>query len=89
MSLHCDVVDGAKIINPSAIVSPESELQGSIDLGPKTRVVKSVLTDCIMFGKTTVTDCVLSRCIIDEDCVLEGVDLTDKMLRRGTVLRQR
>jgi glucose-1-phosphate thymidylyltransferase len=89
MSLHCDVLDGTTMVHPSATVSADSLLQGSIDLGPKTRVAKSVLTDCIVFGKTTITDCVLSRCIIDEDCVLEGVDLTDKMLRRGTVLRQR
>ncbi|MDD5055940.1 MAG: sugar phosphate nucleotidyltransferase [Candidatus Peribacteraceae bacterium] len=89
MSLHCDVVNGAKIINPSATVSPDSELQESIDLGPKTRVNKSVLRNCIAFGKSTITDCVLDRCIIDEDCVLEGVDLTDKMLRRGTILRRR
>lgn len=89
MSLHCEVVDGANIVHPSASVSPDSKLNGSIDLGPKTKVMKSVLTDCITFGNTTITDCVLSRCIIDEGCVLEGVDLDGKMLRRGTVLRRR
>lgn len=89
MSLHCEVVDGGKIVHKSATVSSDSKLEGSIDLGPKTKVLNSTLKDCIVFGDTKITDCVLDRCIIDESCVLEGVDLTDKMLRRGTVLRRR
>jgi ADP-glucose pyrophosphorylase len=64
-------------------------LLGSIDVGPGTIIEKSTLTDCIVFGKTTIRDCVLERCVIDEGCELEGIDLSDKMLRAGTVLKRK
>ncbi len=86
MSLHRDLVGEKAITSPTASFSPDSELKGAVDLGPKTTITKSVLTDCIVFGNTTIDDCVLTRCIIDEGCSLTGVDLTDKMLRAGTVL---
>lgn len=86
MSLHRDLVGEKTLADPSASCSPDSEMKGAVDLGPKTKIMKSVLTDCIVFGNTTIEDCVLTRCIIDEGCSLSGVDLTDKMLRTGTVL---
>ncbi len=89
MSLHRELVGEKTIAHPTAIISPDSELKGSVDLGPKTEIQKSVLTDCIVFGNARITDCVLTRCIIDNGCILEGVDLTDKMLRTGTVLHLR
>lgn len=86
MSLHRELVGDKTITHPTASISADSKLVGSVDLGPKTTITKSVLTDCIVFGTTTITDCVLTRCIIDEGCSLSGVDLTDKMLRAGTKL---
>lgn len=86
MSLHRDLVGKKAITHPTASFSPDSELKGAVDLGPNTTITKSLLTDCIVFGNTTIDDCVLTRCIIDEGCSLTGVDLTDKMLRAGTVL---
>ncbi len=87
MSLHREFVGEKTITHATAKISKDSELKGAIDLGPSTDIQKSVLTDCIVFGKTRIIDCVLTRCIIDEDCILEGIDLTDKMLRKGTILR--
>lgn len=89
MSLHRDLVGEKSLAHATATFSPDSELKGAVDLGPQTKITKSVLTDCIVFGNTTIDDCVLTRCIIDEGCSLTGVDLTDKMLRAGTVLHLR
>ena len=88
MSLHREIVGEKSLIDPSSKVSPDSVLKGSVDIGPKTTVGKSVITDSIIFGDTTITDCVLERCIIDTGCTLSGIDLTDKMLRAGTVLKR-
>ncbi len=87
MSLHRKFIGEKTITHPTAIFSPDSVLNGAIDLGPKTQIEQSVLTDCIVFGNTKINDCVLTRCIIDKNCSLSGIDLTDKMLRAGTVLR--
>lgn len=87
MSLHRELIGEKILAHASASYSQDSQLLGAIDLGPKTEIKKSLLTDCIFFGKTEINDCVLTRCIIDEDCELSGVDLTDKMLRAGTILR--
>lgn len=86
MSLHRELLGEKTLTHPTATFSADSELKGAVDLGPNTIITQSTLTDCIVFGNTTITDCVLTRCIIDTDCVLRGVDLTDKMLRAGTVL---
>ena len=89
LSLHREIVDGRVIIDGSSAIGKDVTLRGSIDIGPGVRLGESTLIDCIVFGKTTILDCVLERCIVDEGCVLEGVDLTDKMLRAGTVLRNK
>lgn len=89
LSLHKEIVGDKALTHRTTIVDKESVLQGSNDLGPKTTIEKSTLTDCIVFGESTIRDCVLERCIIDEHCTLEGVDLSDKMLRAGTVLRRK
>lgn len=89
LALHREVVGDKRVMDASAKVDAESVLQGSIDAGPGTVIEKSSLTDCILFGKTTIRDCVLERCVIDEGCELVGIDLSDKMLRTGTVLRRK
>ena len=88
LGLHKEIVGQNVIKDSSSMIDALSVFKGSIAIGPKTKIEKSTLTDCILFGHATITDCVLTRCILDEDCVLEGIDLTDQMLRRGTVLRR-
>lgn len=88
LSLHREIVGDRRLVHSSSRMDVETILKRSIDIGPNTVIEKSTLSDCMLFGNSTVTDCVLERCIIDEGCALEGVDLTDKMLRAGTVLRR-
>ncbi len=88
LHLHQEIVDGKTLCDASSTISSDSSLKGSNSIGPTSKIVKSVLTDCIIFGNSTVSDCVLERCIIDEKCHLEGVDLTNQMLRAGTELRR-
>ena len=87
MALHRDVVGERVLSAPGTEISKDSALRGSVDIGKKCAVRGSSLTDCILFPGCSVTDCVLNRCVIDEDCVLEGVEVTDKMIRAGTVLK--
>lgn len=87
MALHREIVGEKVIADASATVGPDCTLGGSVDIGRKSTVRASTLTDCIIFGGSTITDCVLERCVIDEGCELQGVDLTDKMIRAGTVLK--
>lgn len=89
LALHREIVGQNALTHPRTVVDKESVLIGSNDLGPKTVIEKSTLTDCIVFGESTIKDCVLERCIIDEHCALDGVDLSDKMLRAGTILKRK
>lgn len=88
LHLHREIVDGKAIYDPSSAIGKNCSLLGSNAIGPNVTLEKSTLTDCILFGSSTITDCVLERCIIDEGCTLEGIDLTDQMIRAGTVLRR-
>ncbi len=86
MDLHRKIVGEKTLVHPSS-KTDGSIMKGANDIGPDTAIEKSTLTDCIVFGNSVIRDCVLERCIIDEHCKLESIDLTDKMLRAGTVLR--
>ncbi len=83
--LHQCVV-GEKVLADTSAKIEGSILKGSIDLGAKTIVRNSTLTDCIIMENTIIDDCILERCIIDSNCSLKGVDFCDQMLRSGTVL---
>lgn len=87
MALHREVVGEHVLADRSAKISPECQLSGSIDIASRSTIEKSELTDCIVFPGCTIRNCVLHRCVIDEGCTLEGVDLTEKMIRAGTVLK--
>lgn len=89
MGLHKEVVGDRTILHSAASADNESLLKGSIDIGAGVKIERSTLTDCIVFEHSVIKDCILECCIIDKGCVLEGIDLTDKMLRAGTVLRRK
>jgi glucose-1-phosphate thymidylyltransferase len=89
LSLHRALVGEETLMDTTASVDAKSILKGSIDLGPQTHIVSSSLSDCMLFGHATIKNCVLKRCVIDERCTLEGIDLTDQMLRAGTILQRK
>lgn len=64
----------------------ESERTGSVVLGNGTDVVRSKLTNTVIFNDCFIEDCVLENCIIDNGCSLRGVELSGKMLRADTTL---
>lgn len=61
---------------------------GSVVLGEGSRVMRSELTDTVIFGQCVIEDCIVENCVIDDGCVLKGIDLTGKMLRAGTRLER-
>lgn len=67
----------------------EMECHGSVVVGEGCNIKKSTLTDTVIFEGCQIENCILERCIVDDGCVLIGVDLTDKMLRKGTVLKRK
>ncbi len=64
----------------------ESERTGSVVLGKGTDVIRSRLTNTVIFDDCFIEDCVLENCIIDNRCSLRGVELSGKMLRAETTL---
>lgn len=59
---------------------------GSVVLGAGSDVVRSTLTNTVLFDGCFIEDCILENCIIDNRCTLRGVELTGKMLRADTTL---
>lgn len=59
---------------------------GSVVLGKGTDVVRSTLTNTVIFDDCFIEDCVLENCIIDNGCSLRGVELSGKMLKADTTL---
>ncbi len=86
MAIHKLVVRDNQLLEQGATAN-NSKLEGSVILGPGTKVNGSTVRDCIIFGDTLIEDCVLEGCIIDTGCTLKGIDLDGKMLRAGTVLK--
>jgi len=87
MSLHRELVGEKTMIDASTNVQENCTCTGSVTIGKKCVVSASSLQDCMIFEGCSIKNCVLNRCVIDEHCTLEGVDLTDKMIRAGTILQ--
>ncbi len=64
----------------------DSERTGSVVLGKGSDVVRSKLTNTVIFDDCFIEDCILDNCIIDNRCSLRGVELSGKMLRADTTL---
>jgi glucose-1-phosphate thymidylyltransferase len=80
---------GENVLADAFAYDVQTKLSGSITIGNASIVRESELTDCMVLDHCRINDCVLRECIIDNDCVLEGIDLTGKMIRAGTVLQKR
>ncbi len=88
LEAHRLVVGNRTLLDPGATLT-DSPCTGSVSIAAGSTVTKSRLTDCIVFENCIVDDCVLRNCVIDRDCRIQGVDLSDKMIRAGTVLEKR
>lgn len=79
------------LVGERALASASAQMidctaEGSVVVGDRSKIEKSVLRDSVVFEDCVIEDCVLDRCIIDDGCMLKGIDLTGKMLRAGTRL---
>jgi glucose-1-phosphate thymidylyltransferase len=79
------LVGNNALVDASATVE-QSVLEGANVLGARSTVQRSTLHNVVLFENCTVEDCVLENCVIDNECRLQGVDLTGKMLREGTII---
>lgn len=77
---------GDAVVKDDASRFDDVRRTGSAVLGKGTDVIRSTLTDTVLFDGCFVEDCVLENCIIDDRCTLRGVELSGKMIRAGTTL---
>ncbi len=61
-----------------------NQYSGKVYLGDDTVVKNCRLSDVIVYGGTHLENCHISQCVIDENCDLKGLDLNQKLIRRGT-----
>jgi glucose-1-phosphate thymidylyltransferase len=80
---------GAQILLGERASHERSTLEGSVVIGDGSIVENSTLKNTVLFQDCAVRNCVLENCIIDDGSVLSGIDLTGKMIRRGTVLERK
>jgi len=77
---------GNQIVIEDGASCEETECQGSVVIGPNSKVRNSNLKNAVLFENCEVSDCDLTNCIIDCDCELKNIDLNGKMLRENTRL---
>ncbi len=86
LAAHRLLVGEQTLLAEGAAVT-DSVCSGGIAIGRGSHIRKSELHNCIVFENCEIRDCILRDCVIDNSCMLQGVDLTGKMLREGTILR--
>ncbi len=87
LDAHRLLVGKQSLFHPEATIL-DGSCEGSVVVGKGSRVESCDLEDCIVFENCVLRNCVLRNCIIDDRCALDGIDLTDKMLRAGTILKR-
>lgn len=75
------------LIDASSAVDT-ADLQESVVIGKNCQISNARLRNVVVFDNCTIEDCILENCVIDDDCMLQNIDLTGKMLRKGTTLRK-
>jgi len=77
---------GDQVLTEEGASVDDAQTEGSIVLGPRSKVSKSTLKNVVLFEDCIVEDCELENCILDHHCELKGVDLAGKMIRENTRL---
>jgi glucose-1-phosphate thymidylyltransferase len=77
---------GDRVLQDEHALLEASHTTGSVVLGKRSVVRASTLHNTVLFDDCVIEDCVIENCVIDDGCVLRGMDLSGKMLRRGTRL---
>lgn len=70
-----------------AHLDENTEIDGTVVLGPGCRVKNCRLNNVVLFEGCVLEDCTLEHCIIDRHCRLTGVDLEDKILQAETEMK--
>jgi len=70
----------------SKVFLEKNHLSGKVFIGEGSVVENCRLTDCIIYPNNTLKNCHISQSALDESCILEGVDLNNKIIRKGTNL---
>jgi ADP-glucose pyrophosphorylase len=80
------LLTGGRLLPDATAVFDQSVSNGSVVIGPRSKVIKSELTDVMVFSDCVIENCTIRNCVIDDGCILKGVDLQNQMLRAGTRL---
>jgi glucose-1-phosphate thymidylyltransferase len=68
----------------TAMVTDDNVFSGKVSIGAGCEIENCRLMDTIVYPGTKLIDCHISESVIDSDCDLRGVDVTRKLVRRGT-----
>ena len=73
------------MLSPSPVLS-WSQLGATVEIGERCEITDSSLERSLIFEDCVIHDSNLRGCVIDKGCHIEGVDLTQKMIRAGSVI---
>lgn len=65
-----------------------NHLEGGVYLGENVTLEDSTLANTVILKNCFITNCVLRNCIVDEGCTLNGIDLSHKMVRQGSIIEK-
>ena len=60
--------------------------KGGVYLGDNVTIKESTIEDSVILSECRIAGCVIRNCIIDENCELTDIDLSYKMIRKGSVI---
>ena len=83
-----ELLDNKTIENGVVTKDENSKFKGGVFLGDNVTVTNSVIQDSVVLKNCSISNCVIRNCIIDENCKLANIDLSHKMIRRGSVIHK-
>ncbi len=76
---------GIQVIEkPGVIKEGDNKFLGGVFLGEKTRIKNSLLDNVVVLNDCIIDNCVIRNCVIDDNCTLKNLDLSHKMIRKGS-----
>lgn len=64
----------------------QNKFISGVFLGDNVTVTNSLIEGSVILNDCKILNCVIRNCIIDENCELTNIDLSHKMIRRGSVI---
>lgn len=81
------VLQNGKIVQAEGVkLLGKTELQDSVYLGRNTTIQNSLIANSLILDDCVIQNCVIRDSIIDQNSSLNNIDLTQKMIREGSII---